>query len=255
MKFNSTVALTLILLAMMLGAGFVSAMWGFSLGHEALKGVTQPDVRPTKKLANNQEVEPGDKEVALLSEREILVNVHAYIHDQDKDEDSNSDNNDSESKSQTETDKPDEPAAENQQSEREEESSESDVFDTETSFTSSGSNQNLPLKSQDRGVTLEVRSANLQGGSLLLDVSLKNEGDNPVRFLYSFLNVTDDKGRALSAITEGLPGELPSNGEEFSGTVSIPTALLDEAKALSLTLTDYPDQKLKLKMSEIPVAR
>ncbi|MFP4121110.1 hypothetical protein [Coleofasciculus sp.] len=255
MKFNSTVALTLILLAMMLGAGFVSAMWGFSLGHEALKGVTQPDVRPTKKLANNQEVEPGDKEVALLSEREILVNVHAYIHDQDKDKDSNSDNNDSESKSQTQTQKPDESAAENQQSEREEESSESDVFDTETSFTSSGSNQNLPLKSQDRGVTLEVRSANLQGGSLLLDVSLKNEGDNPVRFLYSFLNVTDDKGRALSAITEGLPGELPSNGEEFSGTVSIPTALLDEAKALSLTLTDYPDQKLKLKMSEIPVAR
>jgi hypothetical protein len=255
MKFNSTVALTLILLAMMLGAGFVSAMWGFSLGHEALKGVTQPDVRPTKKLANNQEVEPGDKEVALLSERDILVNVHAYIHDQDKDKDSNTDNNDSESKSQTETEKPDESAAENQQSERAEESSESDVFDTETSFTSSGSNQNLPLKSQDRGVTLEVRSANLQGGSLLLDVSLKNEGANPVRFLYSFLNVTDDKGRALSAITEGLPGELPSNGEEFSGTVSIPTALLDEAKALSLTLTDYPDQKLKLKMSEIPVVR
>ncbi|MEQ9484441.1 hypothetical protein [Coleofasciculus chthonoplastes] len=255
MKFNSTVALTLILLAMMLGAGFVSAMWGFSLGHEALKGVTQPDVRPTKKLANNQEVEPGDKQVALLSERDILVNVHAYIHDKDKDKDSNSDNNDSESKSQTETDKPDESAGENQQSERAEESSESGVFDTETSFTSNGSNQNLPLKSQDRGVTLEVRSANLQGGSLLLDVSLKNEGDNPVRFLYSFLNVTDDKGRALSAITEGLPGELPSNSEEFSGTVSIPTALLDDAKALSLTLTDYPDQKLKLKMSEIPVAR
>lgn len=255
MKFNSTVALTLILLAMMLGAGFVSAMWGFSLGHEALKGVTQPDVRPTKKLANNQEVEPGDKEVVLLSERDILVNVHAYIHDQDKDKDSNTDNNNSESKSQTETEKPDESAAENQQSEGEAESSESDVFDTETSFTSSGSNQNLPLKSQDRGVTLEVRSANLQGGSLLLDVSLKNEGNNPVRFLYSFLNVTDDKGRALSAITEGLPGELPSNGEEFSGTVSIPTALLDDAKALSLTLTDYPDQKLKLKMSEIPVAR
>lgn len=255
MKFNSTVALTLILLAMMLGAGFVSAMWGFSLGHEALKGVTQPDVRPTKKLTNNQEVEPGGKEVALLSERDILVNVHAYIHDQDKEKDSNTDTSDSESKSQTQTQKPEESATENQQSELDDESSASDVFNTETSFTSSGLNQNLPLKSQDRGVTLEVRSANIQGGSLLLDVSLMNEGDNPVRFLYSFLNVTDDKGRALSAITEGLPGELPSNGEEFSGTVSIPTALLDDAKALSLTLTDYPDQKLKLKMSEIPVAR
>jgi hypothetical protein len=69
------------------------------------------------------------------------------------------------------------------------------------------------------------------------------------------LNVTDDQGRALSAITEGLPGELPPTGEAFSGTVSIPTALLEDAKKLSMTLTDYPDQKLQLKMSEIPVAR
>jgi hypothetical protein len=104
-------------------------------------------------------------------------------------------------------------------------------------------------------VTLEVRSASQQGGSLLLNVSLKNDGANAVRFLYSFLNVTDDQGRALSAITEGLPGELPPNGQEFSGTVSIPTALLENAKRLSLTLTDYPDQKLQLKMSEIPVVR
>jgi hypothetical protein len=59
----------------------------------------------------------------------------------------------------------------------------------------------------------------------------------------------------LSAITEGLPGEVPANGEEFTGTVSIPTALLEDAKSLSLTLTDYPDQKLQLKMSEIPIAR
>jgi len=31
--------------------------------------------------------------------------------------------------------------------------------------------------------------------------------------------------------------------------------LLENAKRLSLTLTDYPDQKLQLKMSEIPVVR
>ena len=59
----------------------------------------------------------------------------------------------------------------------------------------------------------------------------------------------------MSAITEGLPGELPADGQEFSGTVSIPTALLEDSKKLSLTLTDYPDQKLQLKMSEIPVVR
>lgn len=104
-------------------------------------------------------------------------------------------------------------------------------------------------------MTLEVRSASQQGGSLLLNVSMKNEGSSAVRFLYSFLNITDDQGRALSAITEGLPGELPANGEEFSGTVSIPTALLENSQKISLTLTDYPDQKLQLKMSDIPVVR
>jgi uncharacterized protein affecting Mg2+/Co2+ transport len=113
----------------------------------------------------------------------------------------------------------------------------------------------LPIKSEDRGVTLEIRSANQEGGSLLLNVSLKNQGGNAVRFLYSFLNVTDEQGRTLSAITEGLPGELPANGQEYSGTVSIPTALIENAQRLSLSLTDYPDQKLQLKMSEIPVVR
>lgn len=238
MKFNSTVALTLILLAMMLGAGFVSAMWGFTLGHEALKGVTQPDVRPTKKLADNQQTSLGKEGVPILREEDILTNVNAYMNGKGE---------------QPKTDNKDAQANNSRKSETEEKPS-PEAFSTEASFTSTDSKLNLPIKSQDRGVTLEVRSANQQGGSLLLNVSLKNEGENAVRFLYSFLNVTDDQGRALSAITEGLPGELPANGEEFSGTVSIPTALLENAKKLSLTLTDYPDQKLQLKMSEIPVA-
>jgi outer membrane biosynthesis protein TonB len=235
MKFNTTVALTLILLAMMLGAGFVSAMWGFTLGHEALKGVTQPDVRPTKKLADNKQVSPGKEGVPLLREEDILTTVNEYINNKSKD---------------LKTDNKD-PQANNSQSQTVQKPS------PEPSSTPESLNADLkvPIKSQDRGVTLEVRSASQQGGSLLLNVSLKNDGANAVRFLYSFLNVTDDQGRALSAITEGLPGELPPNGQEFSGTVSIPTALLENAKRLSLTLTDYPDQKLQLKMSEIPVVR
>jgi hypothetical protein len=246
MKLNSTVALTLILLAMMLGAGFVSAMWGFTVGHEALKGVTQPDVRPTKKLAGNQQGSVGKEGVPMLREEDILVNVNAYING--KGDDSKAENK--ETQAQAKNSQP-----ETQASPTPSESTSPDAFSTQTSFTSTSSDLNLPVKSQDRGVTLEVRSASQQGGSLLLNVSLKNEGGDAVRFLYSFLNVTDDKGRALSAITEGLPGELPANGEEFSGTVSIPTALLEDSEKLSLTLTDYPDQKLQLKMSEIPVAR
>ena len=77
---------------------------------------------------------------------------------------------------------------------------------------------------------------------------MQNKGTNSVRFLYSFLDITDNKGRTLSAITEGLPAKLPPNSREFSGTVSIPTALLDDVNKISLSLVDYPDQKVKLKL-------
>lgn len=243
MKFNSTIALTLILLAMMLGAGFVSAMWGFTLGHEALKGVTQPDVRPTKKLTDTQQTASGKEGVPLLREEDILANVKEYIKNKGKD--AKTDNTDKDK------DKKDDQANNSIQSQ---DKRSPEPLSTQASFTSTN-DVKLPVKSEDRGVTLEIRSANQQGGSLLLNVSLKNNGADAVRFLYSFLNVTDDQGRALSAITEGLPGELPANGKEFTGTVSIPSALLEDSKKLSLTLTDYPDQKLQLKMPEIPIAR
>jgi hypothetical protein len=248
MKFNSTIALTLILLAMMLGAGFVSAMWGFTIGHEALKGVTQPDVRPTKKLADNQQTSPGKEGVPILREEDILVSVNDYINGKGKD--SKPDNSDKNEKNEKK-----EEQANNSNKQEVQKKPSPEASATPTASTNTATNLKLPVKAQDRGVTLEVRSATQQGGSLLLNVSLKNSGNNSVRFLYSFLNVADDQGRALSAITDGLPGELPANGEEFSGTVSIPTALLEDAKKLSLTLTDYPDQKLQLKMSEIPITR
>lgn len=247
MKLNSTVALTLILLAMMLGAGFVSAMWGFTLGHEALKGVTQPDVRPIKDMAEKQKASSGKEGLIILREEDILIKVNEYINST---KDAKPDNKNKDSK----TENKDEQANNNSQSEPDAQPSPSPST-TQATLTSTDSTFNVPLKSEDRGVSLEIRSATQQGGSLLLNVSLKNQGANAVRFLYSFLNVTDEQGRALSAITEGLPGELPPDGQEYSGTVSIPSALIENAQKLSLTLTDYPDQKLQLKMSEIPVTR
>ena len=111
----------------------------------------------------------------------------------------------------------------------------------------------FPISTQNQGVTLEVRSARYSGGSLLLKLNFKNQGSKAVQFLYSFLNVTDDQGRTLSANTEGLPTEVPANGQSFSGIVSIPTAVLDDVKKLSLSLTDYPEQQLRLQLSDIPV--
>jgi hypothetical protein len=248
MKLNSTVALTLILLAMMLGAGFVSAMWGFTLGHEALKGVTQPDVRPIKDMADNQKASPGKEGLVILREQDILTKVNEYINNRGKD--AKTQNKNQESKAENK----DEQANNSVQSEPDNQPS-PEASATQASFTNTNSNLKLPIKSADRGVTLEIRSTTQQGGSLLLNVAMKNQGANAVRFLYSFLNVTDEQGRALSAITEGLPGELPPDGQEYTGTVSIPSALIEKAQKLSLTLTDYPDQRLQLKMSEIPVVR
>ena len=78
MKVNSTVALTLILLSLMVGAGGVSAAWGYAMGREALKGVTQPDVRPT---AGNAE-EPRSnqpREFEIIPEAQILEDVKTQM--------------------------------------------------------------------------------------------------------------------------------------------------------------------------------
>ncbi|HEY9852281.1 MAG TPA: hypothetical protein V6D28_22600 [Leptolyngbyaceae cyanobacterium] len=229
MKLNSTVALTLILLVLMLGAGFVSGMWGFALGYEALKGVNQPDTRPTARGKNNQDTAPGTQKLVFLKEADILKSVRVRIQQANQQKQTKAQNTDEDSNNSAKS-----------------------VAETQNS-PSSVVNAAFPIISQDRAVTLAIRSVRQQPGSLLLDVSLKNEGSQTIKFLYSFLDVTDNQGRPLSASAEGLPGELPPNGQTFSGTVSIPATVLDGTDKVSLTLTDYPDQQLKLQTAGIPV--
>lgn len=227
MKMNPTVVLTLFLLIMMFGAGAVSASLGLSLGKAALKEVTQPDVRPATNPSENPQNAGRGEGIKLLKEDKIVENVKAQM-----------------SGKAPEAVKPETKPEPKQESEASEQAKKAEQPKKDERF---------PIVSTDQKISLEVRSVRQQGGSLLLDVSLKNSGDRSVQFLYSFLSVTDDKGRSLSATTEGLPGELPPTNESYSGTVSIPTALLDNAQKLSLTLTDYPDQQLQLKMADIPV--
>ncbi|MBW4615315.1 MAG: hypothetical protein KME21_18965 [Desmonostoc vinosum HA7617-LM4] len=233
MKLNSTVLLTLILLTLMLGAGSVSAFLGFNLGSSALKGITTPDGRPTTKFASNKPTNSQQAGVALLKEEDILKIVKARIEGKtkaaksEKLEEDDEETNDTQQKPE---EKPPEVAEEKPL-------------------------PGFPVAAESDGVTLSVQSASYSGGDLLLKVKMQNKGKDSVRFLYSFLDVTDDKGRTLSASTEGLPAELPANGPTFTGTISIPTALLDEVQKISLALTDYPAQKLKLEVSDIPVER
>ena len=227
MKLNSTVLLTLTLLTLMLGAGSVSAFWGFTLGSSALKGVTAPDSRPTNKFANSK-VNSSQQGVMMLKEEEILKNVKARI----------------EGRTKTSGKK----RRKNKQSRK-----------NTNQITSLKPKEKLqagfPIKTKSEGVNLSVQSSRFSGGALELQVKMQNQGSETARFLYTFLDVTDDKGRTLSASTEGLPAELPPKGPTYTGRVIVPTALLDGVQKISLTLTDYPAQKLRLVIPNIPVER
>lgn len=227
MKLNYTVTLTLILLTLMAGAGYTSGLWGFAVGREALKGVTQPDARPSSKIKNRKAASAQQGGVVMLKEEDILTTVKARVEGKGKNA------------------KPEKPQPKNKELIKKTPAPKTQVVDVPQ--------PGFPLTTRNQGVTLDILSARYSGGALLLKVNFKNEGDKPVRFLYSFLDVTDDQGRALSANTEGLPTQLPANSKTFSGTMSIPTALLDDVNKLSMTLTDYPDQKLRLQVSDIPV--
>lgn len=232
MKLNSAFSLTLLLLLAMSGASVASALLGYKMGYEALKGVSQPEDNPTQKFANKKKSSEKPQAFKPLNEKTILIKVYNHIQGHHKKE--------AEKKT---TDSP-EKAPEPKKSP-----------DKVSSASASSQVAQLPLRTSDQGVSLAVVKATQQGGSLLLDINLKNEGEKAVQFLYSFLEIKDNQGRSLGAITEGLPSEVPPNGANFAGVVRIPTGLVDNDQSLSLNLTDYPDQKLKLAIAGIPVVR
>ncbi|MCL1470452.1 helix-hairpin-helix domain-containing protein [Argonema antarcticum] len=112
------------------------------------------------------------------------------------------------------------------------------------------------FKSYDLGVTLKILSVRRHLDSLLLNVSLKNESFQSVKFIDTFLfSVTDNWGRHLSASVEGLPEEFPPNGQGITGVVKIPISVLGSSEHLSLTWANYSDQRIRLQVSGIPVVK
>lgn len=220
MKLNSTVALTLVLLVSMVVAGLVSASWGSSLGREALKGITQPDTRPANNKASNQAGSARREELAVLPESDIITNVKVRM---------------------------------NGGIAKDLKASPASIAKVPT--TNDSAKNQLPMTTTSQDVVLEVRSVRQQGETLVLAVSLRNGGKQPIRFVYDALTVTDEQGRTLKANTEGLPVELPASSSAFPGTVSIPDSLLDGVQNVSLSLTDYPDKRLQLQLSNIPLIR
>ncbi len=204
----------MLLLAAMIIAGGVSAFAGMSMGREALKGITQPDTRPTNGIANRQGSTPHRDEVMILEEDKIIANVKTRTGGKA-----------------------------------------SDVAVKVAPTKVSTPQSSFPMVTEKEGVSLEVKSVQQQGDTLVLSVGLKNTNPDPVKFLYTFLKVKTDQGQTVSANTEGLPSELPPDSESYSGTIRMPMASINKVQKISLSLADYPNQKIQLELPNIPVVR
>jgi hypothetical protein len=219
MKINPTIALTLTLLSLMFGVGIISAAWGLVVGREALKGITQPDTRPTNPTSQSV---PRREEVAILREEDLIAAAKTRMNGAGGDP----------------TIKP------------------NSAVKTEPKAAMKAVAANLPLVSQSFGVVLEVSSVRQQGDALVMQVSLKNTSKVAVQFLYDgFLTLKDEKGEAIAATVQGLPAELPPSGAPFAGTITVPAELVKQVEKLSLSITDYPDQRLQLQLPNIPIIR
>ncbi len=220
-RISTTTTLTLLLLLLMVTAGLLSASWGIAFGRRALMGVTQPDANGTwntNAKANGASAKPGTTnpqrgQPALLNEQQVIEATVSKLKVVGK--------------------------AQGAGSSLKRANRDSDLT-------------NLPRVSSNQGITLEVRSVRRRGENLELGIQLQNSGDRTVRFLYSLMDVTNDQGQVLGASAQDLPGELPPTGQSYEGTVLVPVSELRGVKTLSVRLTDYPEQRLRLQVEGIP---
>lgn len=248
---NSTLALTLMLLSLMFGAVIVSASWGYALGREALKGITQPDVRPTGSFSsasnNSSDAPPLQEELIIIPEDKILEDVKAKMAGQ-----AGADASAPSSQSLLANDKAIASTNPDQPSDDSSSSNQSDRLPLEDVAFIDSSSQ-FPIKTQSRGVTLEVFAVRQQGNELSIEFGIENQSNQRVQFYDEFLRITDRNGRLFDADLSDLPEQIRPDSGLVRGTISIPSMRLYGGDRLSLTFTNYPDQDIQLQISDIPI--
>ena len=227
-KGDRTLLLTSILLFFMLAAGIMSGVLGFMSGHEALKGVTQPDIRPNNnKGGSNQNQHTNGLE--LIPEQELIANAKKQMGIE-------------------------EPKKDAQQAK--------DAKKQASEFEKAVKNDpksglpllKLPIVRKDQGIMMTVKSIASKGNDVKLELGLVNYGSQPVNFGQGTINVTNDRAQGIGATTTGLPNSLAANGKEAKVMLIIPKNALDKVKSVSLQLTDV-DRKLQLEASGVPIGR
>ncbi len=226
LKNDRTLLLTSILLFFMLAAGIMSGVLGFVSGHEALKGVTQPDIRPNNTKGGNAQ-NLKTKGLELLQEQDLIAGVKKQMGIE-------------------------EPKKDAQQAK--------DAKKQAQAFEKAVKNDpkagipvvKLPIVREDQGIEIAVKSIDTKTPNIKYEITLVNRGSQSVNFGQGTVNVTNDRAQAVGANTIGLPNTLAANGKEAKFTVSIPKTAIDKVKTVSLQLTDT-DKKLQLEVSGLPI--
>jgi hypothetical protein len=226
LKSDRTLLLTSVLLFFMLAAGIISGVLGFVSGHAALKGVTQPDIRPNNSKSGSQQ-NLNTKGLELLQESELIANVKKQMGVEDVTK------NSQQAQTAKKQAKAFEQAVKN---------------DPQVGIPVA----KLPIVREDQGIVMAVKSVKPEGSNVKLEVTLSNQGSQPINFGQGTITVTNDRTQSIGASTTGLPRSLPANGKDVKVILTIPKNALDKVKTVSLQLTDV-DKKLQLEASGVPV--
>ncbi len=205
-KKDRALLLTSVLLMLMLAAGLFSGIIGFTMGHAALKGVTQPDIRRSNKgTAENTKT----RGLEVLPEKQLIAEAQDIMG--------------VDRKAEAAKFKTDEKAAL--------------VF---------------PIESKDQGITMTIKSVKLEGSNLKLDVTLSNQGSQPIKFNQGVLTIVGDKEQNIPFSVAGIPTSLAANGKDVGIKVLVAKAAILPENNLTLRLTDA-DRKLQIEAKDVPV--
>ncbi len=213
-----------------LGLGFLSALVGYLFGHQSLKGVTQPDMNPfvNNSAAQNQFPKQG---TYLLKESDIIAKIERETKGITKANDAK---------------KKDEKA------DKDDKDKDKDKAGASPSASPSPSQPvGLPMSVKSQGLSLNIQSLSADDNAVVLDVTMQNGGGQEVQFLYDFLEVSDDQSQFLSTEVKGLPAKFSAKSETFKGSIRVLGVTPNSAKWISLSLADYPDQKIKLEVPKL----
>ena len=229
LKLSSAAKFTFFLLGIMFILGAATGFVGYLFGRNSLKGITQPDLNPFLNSSADATQSPRQG-VSFLKEDELIKKVQVQTRGASSKPAPKSEKKpDSEKKADKKaTPKKDE------------------VKKADGSF---------PIRLESEKVKLDIRSLVQRDDEIILNVAMMNGNSQPVQFIYTFLDISDNKGYSLTSEVIGIPETLKANSETHVGTIRVLDTPPGAATRLSLRLTDYPDQKINLEIKDIPVPK